>query len=109
MEKIADYVKLGEENDATNLDNMVAVIPYLKKMNTIREKHGLPILQVSMFQMALAQANSDWAQKNRGHSHILQNGASGSFGENLAWGPVDPYTGWYDEEKAYSDLLMIIS
>ena len=103
--KIADYVKLNEENDATDLDNMFAVIPYLKKMNTIREKHGLPILQVSMFQMALAQANSDWAQKNRGHSHILQNGASGSFGENLAWGPVDPYTGWYDEEKAYSDFI----
>ena len=103
--KIADYVKLGEENDATNLDNMVAVIPYLKKMNTIREKHGLPILQVSMFQMALAQANSDWAQKNLGHSHITKNGSAGFFGENLAWGPVDPYTGWYDEEKAYSDFI----
>ena len=103
--KIANYVKLGEENDATNLDNMVAVIPYLKKMNTIREKHGLPILQVSMFQMALAQANSDWAQKNLDHSHITLNGSSGKFGENLAWGPVDPYTGWYDEEKAYSDFI----
>lgn len=103
--KIAQYVQLGQEDDATSLDNMEAVIPYLYKMNTIREKHGLNALKISMFQMALAQANSDWAQTHIGHSGIVKNGNYGHFSENLAWGKVDPYTGWYDAEKAYSDFI----
>lgn len=103
--KIAQYVQLGQEGDATSLDNMEAVIPYLYKMNTIREKHGLNTLKISMFQMALAQANSDWAQTHIGHSGIVKNGNYGHFSENLAWGKVDPYTGWYDAEKAYSDFI----
>lgn len=103
--KIAQYVQLGQEGDATSLDNMEAVIPYLYKMNTIREKHGLNALKISMFQMALAQANSDWAQTHIGHSGIVKNGNYGHFSENLAWGKVDPYTGWYDAEKAYSDFI----
>lgn len=103
--KIAQYVQLGQEGDATSLDNMEAVIPYLYKMNTIREKHGLNTLKISMFQMALAQANSDWAQTHIGHSGIMKNGNYGHFSENLAWGKVDPYTGWYDAEKAYSDFI----
>ena len=103
--KIAQYVQLGQEGDATSLDNMEAVIPYLYKMNTIREKHGLNTLKISMFQMALAQANSDWAQTHIGHSGIVKNGNYGYFSENLAWGKVDPYTGWYDAEKAYSDFI----
>lgn len=103
--KIAQYVQLGQEGDATTLKNMEAVIPYLYKMNTIREKHGLNTLKISMFQMALAQANSDWAQTHIGHSGIMKNGNYGHFSENLAWGKVDPYTGWYDAEKAYSDFI----
>lgn len=103
--KIAQYVQLGQEGDATSLDNMEAVIPYLYKMNTIREKHGLNALKISMFQMALAQANSYWAQTHIGHSGIVKNGNYGHFSENLAWGKVDPYTGWYDAEKAYSDFI----
>ena len=55
--------------------------------------------------MALAQANSDWAQTHIGHSGIVKNGNYGHFSENLAWGKVDPYTGWYDAEKAYSDFI----
>ena len=102
---IAQYVQLGQEDDATSLDNMEAVIEYLYKMNTIREKHGLNTLKVSLFQMALAQANSDWAQTHLGHSGIVKNGNYGHFSENLAWGNVDPYTGWYDAEKAYSDFI----
>lgn len=35
----------------------------------------------------------------------MKNGNYGYFSENLAWGKVDPYTGWYDAEKAYSDFI----
>lgn len=92
--KIAAYVKLGQEGDATSIENMKAVIPWLKKTNDLRAKHNLNALNVSLWEMALAQANSDWAQENIKHSGIYDHG------ENLSWGYQDPFDGWYDEEKA---------
>lgn len=97
--KIAAYVKLGQEGDATSIENMKAVIPLLNKVNVLRANHNVGALQVSLWEMALAQANSDWAQKNIKHSGIYD------YGENLSWGLDDPYIGWYDEEKAYSDFI----
>lgn len=73
---------------------MKAVIPWLKKTNDLRAKHNLNALNVSLWEMALAQANSDWAQENIKHSGIYDHG------ENLSWGYQDPFDGWYDEEKA---------
>lgn len=95
--KIAQYVQLGQEGDATSLDNMEAVIPWLKKNNELRAKHGLQALNVSLWEMALAQANSDWAQTHIEHSGVRDSG------ENLSWGYADPFIGWYDEEKAIYD------
>lgn len=95
--KIAQYVQLGQEGDATTLENMEAVIPWLKKNNELRAKHGLQALNVSLWEMALAQANSDWAQTHIEHSGVRDSG------ENLSWGYADPFIGWYDEEKAIYD------
>lgn len=95
--KIAQYVQLGQEGDATTLENMEAVIPWLKKNNELRAKHGLQALNVSLWEMALAQANSDWAQTHIAHSGVRDSG------ENLSWGYDDPFIGWYDEEKAIYD------
>lgn len=95
--KIAQYVQLGQEGDATTLENMEAVIPWLKKNNELRAKHGLQALNVSLWEMALAQANSDWAQTHIAHSGVRDSG------ENLSWGYADPFIGWYDEEKAIYD------
>lgn len=97
--KIAAYVKLGQEGDATSIENMKAVIPWLKKTNDLRAKHNLNALNVSLWEMALAQANSDWAQENIKHSGIYDHG------ENLSWGYQDPFDGWYDEEKAIYDTF----
>lgn len=94
---IAQYVQLGQEGDATTLENMEAVIPWLKKNNELRAKHGLQALNVSLWEMALAQANSDWAQTHIAHSGVRDSG------ENLSWGYDDPFIGWYDEEKAIYD------
>ena len=85
--KIAAYVKLGQEGDATSIENMKAVIPLLNKVNVLRANHNVGALQVSLWEMALAQANSDWAQKNIKHSGIYD------YGENLSWGLDDPYIG----------------
>lgn len=95
--KIAQHVQLGQEGDATTLENMEAVIPWLKKNNELRAKHGLQALNVSLWEMALAQANSDWAQTHIEHSGVRDSG------ENLSWGYADPFIGWYDEEKAIYD------
>ena len=95
--KIAQYVQLGQEGDATTLENMEAVIPWLKKNNELRAKHCLQALNVSLWEMALAQANSDWAQTHIAHSGVRDSG------ENLSWGYADPFIGWYDEEKAIYD------
>lgn len=95
--KIAQYVQLGQEGDATTLENMEAIIPWLKKNNELRAKHGLQALNVSLWEMALAQANSDWAQTHIAHSGVRDSG------ENLSWGYADPFIGWYDEEKAIYD------
>lgn len=95
--KIAQYVQLGQEGDATTLENMEAVIPWLKKNNELRAKHGFQALNVSLWEMALAQANSDWAQTHIAHSGVRDSG------ENLSWGYADPFIGWYDEEKAIYD------
>lgn len=78
---------------------MKAVIPWLKKTNDLRAKHKLNALNVSLWEMALAQANSDWAQENIKHSGIYDHG------ENLSWGYQDPFDGWYDEEKAIYDTF----
>lgn len=95
--KIAQHVQLGQEGDATTLENMEAVIPWLKKNNELRAKHGLQALNVSLWEIALAQANSDWAQTHIEHSGVRDSG------ENLSWGYADPFIGWYDEEKAIYD------
>ena len=92
-------MKLGQEGDATSIENMKAVIPWLKKTNDLRAKHKLNALNVSLWEMALAQANSDWAQENIKHSGIYDHG------ENLSWGYQDPFDGWYDEEKAIYDTF----
>ena len=78
---------------------MKAVIPLLNKINVLRANHNVGALQVSLWEMALAQANSDWAQENIKHSGIYDHG------ENLSWGYQDPFDGWYDEEKAIYDTF----
>lgn len=97
--KIAAYVKLGQGGDATSLENMKAVIPWLKKTNDLRARHNLNALNVSLWEMALAQANSDWAQSHMEHAGL------DDAGENLSWGYRDPFDGWYDEEKAIYDTF----
>ena len=90
---------MGQAGDATNLENMKASIPYLREFNEIRKKEGLSELSVSMFMMAVAQVNANYAQVEGNHS------AAYGTGENLAWGygeagtGASPFRGWYDYEK----------
>lgn len=101
--EVAGYTHMGQTGDATSLENMKASIPYLRECNEIRKKDGLPELSVSMFMMAIAQVNANYAQVEETHSS-----AYGTC-ENLAWGygeagtGASPFRGWYDYEKKQYD------
>lgn len=101
--EVAGYTHMGQTGDATSLENMKASIPYLRECNEIRKKDGLPELSVSMFMMAIAQVNANYAQVEGNHSS-----AYGTC-ENLAWGygeagtGASPFRGWYDYEKKQYD------
>lgn len=60
--EVAGYTHMGQTGDATSLENMKASIPYLREFNEIRKKEGLSELSVSMFMMAVAQVNANYAQ-----------------------------------------------
>lgn len=101
--EVAGYTHMGQTGDATSLENMKASIPYLRECNEIRKKDGLPELSVSIFMMAIAQVNANYAQVEGNHSS-----AYGTC-ENLAWGygeagtGASPFRGWYDYEKKQYD------
>lgn len=101
--EVAGYTHMGQTGDATSLENMKASIPYLRECNEIRKRDGLPELSVSMFMMAIAQVNANYAQVEGNHSS-----AYGTC-ENLAWGygeagtGASPFRGWYDYEKKQYD------
>lgn len=93
---------IGRAYDATSLENMKASIAWLKKCNQLRAAEGtdprtgkpLQPLKVNLQLMAIAQVQANWSAHNVKHSGFW------NVGENLAWGYSDPFTGWYDEEKA---------
>lgn len=84
----------GGENDATNLELMYYALDFIDECNELRGKHGLSPLLVNDYLMACAQVNINWSDTNMGHSKFF------NVGENLAWGYMDPFDGWYTMEKA---------
>lgn len=103
--ELIKYTKLGDENDATSLENMKAAIEYLKECNAIREKDGVAPLKVDYYTMALTQLKANWSAKtDEGHYSKLY-----CNGENIANGyggfMGSPFKGWYTEEKVVYDYI----
>lgn len=93
-----DYTEVGNNLDATSLDNMLAAIPYMKSINEYRKSVGLSELQVTYKLIAAAIANANYSDVKFGHS--MQFDTS----ENLAWNyGTDPKPQWVDQEKAFFD------
>ena len=97
---------LGDENDATSLENMKATLEYIKECNELRKQHGLNELQVNAQLMAIAQVQTNHTSNalgGTGHSQLY------NVGENLAYGdPADGYdafNAWYTKEKAVAEWL----
>ena len=89
------YVKVGEENSPTSLENMKKAVDELNHVNEYRAKEGknLVDLKTNHSMMAISQYQSSYSSK------VVEHAGAFNVGENLAWGYVNPFTGWYDEEK----------
>lgn len=110
-EHFYSYTHIGDENDATSLENMKRAIAFIEECNQLRTTdNNFPDcepLVVNDAVMAVAQLNANWATYTNGsyHSHA----AVFNTNENLAWyyldrpGSDDPFEGWYDQEKAIYD------
>ena len=98
-----DAVQKGNPLSSTAYENILTALDYIDAGNAIRQRpeNNLPALKVSHTTMAMAMVNADWATKNIRHSY--QHFGAYYNGENAAWGMQDPYSVWYDHEKAYYD------
>ncbi len=104
---------LGQEDDASYLDNFARTFQYMRECNAIRASLGLSELKVTSGEMAIALADCNWSDTNYAHAGYFERGYNG---ENLAWGYSgtaytvgggdnggSPFHGWYDEEKQLFD------
>ena len=116
-------VHLGEQGDATNLQNMKQSIDIIRKANEYRARHGLNALKISDTMMAMGQIRANWSASVQ-YTHapnlgdLFSLGKVGSWaGENLATDHrgefsrnepnIDLVTAafykWYDQEKVNHD------
>ena len=91
-------MKIGEENSATSLQNMLDALDMIDKGNEIRRSLGLREWTVNDADTADAQLAADYNTYSQNTGHVFT-GTS----QNLAWGYENPYDGWYTEEKAVFD------
>lgn len=94
------YTKLGSGEDATNLEYMKKAVDELNSVNQYRQAHNasegttLDDLYVKSSLMAISQYQLNYSKSVIAHSQAF------NVGENLAWGYVNPFDGWYDDEMA---------
>lgn len=108
----AQYLRLGDANSATSIDNAIKAALALKRGNVLRTTdnnfRGLAPLRVSYLITAMAETASDEMYSKNSMEHQNYNpfdyGSYTSAGQNIAFGYLDPYAGWYVEEKAAYDF-----
>ena len=115
--------KIGQEGDATSLENVKAALELIKRGNEVRTTDdntpGLEDLKVTHSGMVEAQitANAEreftahWVNSPEYAKYNINNVNSNwqtQLGENAYWGSYDhdPYEGWYTDEKIYKDFYV---
>ena len=104
LEQNSKYTQIGDENDATSLENFKKAISMVRTGNALRTSDdnfkGLDPLKVNaeMFAVSQVQVNQ-MAKTEYGHTKLYR------VSENAAVEYEDPYVGWYTEEKAVYDYL----
>lgn len=114
----ASYTHLGEEGDATSLDNVEFAVNLIKLGNDLRMNAPDRVegsnakLKISLNLMALAEVNANWSARTNTIEHADKYGQANSWAENAAWGSLSDtelasssYNGWYTYEKKVYDYL----
>ena len=109
--KKGGLTQIGQEKDATSLENMKIALEYILKANEIRKANGLPEFKVVDELMAEGQVGANMEAITGNHTFMSQNSSAPNYkgsileGENLVNGYSDPFVGWYNEEYAVHDAL----
>ena len=105
-ERNGKVVVIGDEKDATTLDNLQRSIEIMKKINELRatDDNYTGDLQrndsyTNFYFMATAEAGAMRGAGLMRHSYLT------TSCEDLAFGYTDPTVGWYNEEKAIFDRI----
>ena len=104
-----EYLQKGDvkktPEDATSYENMIMTADWLEQLNSLRLKDehftGLTKLDTNFEILAKAMVSC-----NRSVDPSLGHRRTFRVWENLAWGYVNPYKGWYDKEKLVYEELM---
>ena len=103
----SEFTDIGENADATSIENLKNAIGLLKVFRNLRQINGLSMPSISIYQMLYAEVSanySDWNFWKQGY----MNHPDTPYGENIAVGygydrtdpnSIGPYSGWYYEEK----------
>ena len=104
-----EYLQKGDvkktPEDATSYENMIMTADWLERLDSLRLKDehftGLTGLDTNFGILAKAMVSC-----NRSVDPSLGHRRTFRVWENLAWGYVNPYKGWYDKEKLVYEELM---
>lgn len=105
-ERGGKVVVIGDEKDATNLDNLLKAIEILKEINEMRAQDDnftgdlkRNDAYTNFYFMATAEAG---AMRGAG---LMRHSSLTTSCENLAFGYSDPVSGWYYREKPAFDRI----
>lgn len=115
--------KIGQDGDATSLENVKAALELIKRGNEVRTTDdntpGLKDLKVTHSGMVEAQITANAEREFAAHwvnspeyakynINKVNSNWQTQQGENAYWGwnDQDPYDGWYTEEKIYKDFYV---
>lgn len=97
------YTNIGQEGDATSLENMKLTLDWIKECNKIRVNEGLNPCTVNDVAMAMAQTDANYSANKWGHASYYNVAENLAKGYAVKYGSTgmfpDPYVGWYTEEK----------
>ncbi len=106
VERDGKVVVIGDEKDATHLENLLKSIEIMKKINELRatDDNYTGDLQrnasyTNFYFIATAEAGAMRGAGLMRHSRLT------TSCENLAFGSMDPTVGWYNGEKAVFDRI----
>lgn len=98
---VASSVNFADSNDPASLESMDKALSFIDAFNACRAREnkaeGTSLstnVGTNCIMLAVSIVQCAWSSTNYNHSQAY------NVGENLAWGYADPFTGWYDNEKA---------